>query len=134
MRRSTYNNVRVAQGLAPGALRTNAAVNGATVDRFVNDVYYRSATFVVQSGAITDGTHTVTFEESDDGTTWTAVAAADLQGSPPAITGTDDNKIYEVGYVGAKRYIRLVLTTASATTGGFVDAVVLLGVQPVKRP
>lgn len=134
MRRSTYNHVRAAQTLAPGALRTNGAVNGATVDRFVNDVFYRSATVVIHSGAITDGTHTVTIEDSDNGSAWATADPADLQGSPPAITGTDDNKIYEVGYVGAKRYIRAVLTTASATTGGYVDAVVILGVQPVKRP
>lgn len=134
MRRSTYNHVRVAQALPPGALRTNGAVNGTIVDRFVNDVYYRSATIVIHSGAITDGTHTVTIEDSDNGSSWAAADAADLQGSPPAITGSDDNKVYEVGYVGAKRYIRAVLTTASATTGGFVDAVAILGVQPVKRP
>ena len=134
MRRTTYNSVRVAQTLAPAALRTAGAVNGTTVDRYVNDVYYKSATVVVHSGAITDGTHTVTLEESDNGSAWSTVAAADMQGSPPAITPTDDTKVYEVGYVGSKRYIRAVLTTGTAATGGFVDAVVILGVQPVKRP
>lgn len=133
MRRTTYNHVRVARALAPGAERTDGAVNGVTVDRFVNDVYYRSVTFAVHTGAITDGTHTVTIEDSDDGSAWGAAATADLQGTAPAITDSQDNTVFEVGYVGPKRYVRMVLTTATTTTGGFIDAVAVLGVQPVKR-
>ncbi|MFF4417489.1 hypothetical protein ACFYY8_33610 [Streptosporangium sp. NPDC001559] len=134
MRQTVYNSVKVVQVIAPGAQRTNGAVNGTAVDRLQAGVWFRSAMIVVHSGAITDGTHTVTVEESDNGTDWTAVATADLQGAPPAIGGSDDNKLWEIGYVGSKRYIRPVLTTATATTGGYVDALVLLGVRPVQRP
>jgi hypothetical protein len=134
VRRSVYNHVRTVQAVAPAGTRVNGTVNGATIDRFGGDVYASSVAFVIHSGTITDGTHAVTVEDSDNGSAWAAASAADLQGSPPTIASSDDNKVYEIGYVGAKRYVRAVLTTARATTGGFVDAVALLGVQPVKRP
>ncbi|TDB88348.1 hypothetical protein E1264_11745 [Actinomadura sp. KC216] len=133
MRRTTYNNVRAAQALAPSTARTDGAVNGATIDRFVNDVYYRSVTFVINAGTVTDGTHTVAVEDSDNGSVWGAAAAADVQGTAPAVGTANDERAHEVGYVGPKRYVRITLTTAGATTGGLIDAVAILGVQPVKR-
>jgi hypothetical protein len=96
-------------------------------------VYFRSVTFAVHAGAITDGEHAVTIEDSANGTDWVAAAASDLQGSLPTLTDADANTVTEVGYVGPRRYVRMVLTTTDSTTGGYVDAVALLGVQPVKR-
>lgn len=134
MRRTTYNSVRVARAIGPAIIRTTGTITGVTVDRFVNDVYYKSVTFAVHTGTVTDGTHNVNVEESDNGSAWSAAAAGDLQGTAPAITATDDDKVFEVGYVGAKRYVRINLVSAGTTTGGYVDAVAILGVQPVKRP
>jgi len=122
-----YNNLSVAQSLAPAA-RT-ADENGAGVDL----QGFHGAMVVVHTGAITDGTHTIEVQESDDDSTYTAVADADLQGSEPAIGAADDNKIYEIGYMGTKRYIRAVVTVAGATTGGVYDAVVVRG-APRKAP
>jgi hypothetical protein len=133
VRRTTYNHVRVARALAPGALRTDGAVNGITVDRFVNDVYFRSVTFAVHAGAITDGEHAVTIQDSENGSDWAAAAASDVQGSLPTLTSASANTVAEIGYVGPRRYVRMVLTTSESTTGGYIDAVALLGVQPVKR-
>jgi len=122
-----YNNLSVAQSLAPAA-RT-ADENGAGVDL----QGFHGAMVVVHTGAITDGTHTIEVQESDDDSTYTAVADADLQGSEPAIGVADDNKIYKIGYMGTKRYIRAVVTVAGATTGGVYDAVVVRG-APRKAP
>jgi hypothetical protein len=134
VRRSVYNNVRAVAAIGPGTQRVNGTVNGATIDRYGNDAYARSVAFVILSGTITDGTHAVTIEDSDNGTDWSTAAAGDVQGSLPSFASTDDNKLFEVGYVGPRRYVRCNLVTSGATTGGFLDAVALLGVQPVKRP
>lgn len=133
MKRTTYNNVRATVALAPGVARTDGTVNGATIDRFVNGVYYRSVSFVVNAGAVTDGTHTVAVEDSDNGSDWSAVDAAFLQGTAPAVGTANDERVHEIGYSGSRRYVRVALTTAGATTGGFVDAVAVLGVAPVRR-
>jgi hypothetical protein len=134
VRRTAYNNVRAARALAPAAARVTGTATGLTVDRFVNDVFYNSVTFAIHTGTVTDGTHTVNVEDSADGTAWAAAAAGDLQGTAPAISTANANAVFEVGYVGAKRYVRCNLVTTGATTGGFVDAVAVLGVQAVKRP
>lgn len=124
------NNISVATTLAP-AVRT-ASANGAGVDL----QGYEGAVVVVQTGAITDGTHTIEVQESaDDGATdpYAAVADADLQGTEPAIGPTDDNKVYEIGYIGRKRYIRAAVTVAGATSGGAYAATVVRGL-PRKAP
>ena len=84
----------------------------------------------------TDGTHTFAVEESADNTTYTAVAAADLQGTEPVVDdATDDDQIYELGYLGSKRYIRVAVTVSGATTGAVYGASITTGhpaVAPVR--
>lgn len=116
-----YNLISVAQSLAPAARSSSA--NGAGVDL----QGYDSAVVVVETGAITDGTHTIVVQESDDNSAYTAVADADLQGTEPAIVSTDDNVVFEIGYFGIKRYVRAAVTVAGATTGGVYGAHVVRG-------
>ncbi len=115
------NSVSAAQSLAP-ATRT-ASANGAGVDL----AGYDAAVVVVSTGTITDGTHTIEVQESDDDTTYTAVADADLDGTEPAIGATDDNVVYELGYHGIKRYVRVAVTVSGATSGGAYGANVIRG-------
>jgi hypothetical protein len=75
----------------------------------------------------------VTIQDSENGSDWAAAAASDVQGSLPTLTSASANTVAEIGYVGPRRYVRMVLTTSESTTGGYIDAVALLGVQPVKR-
>ena len=78
---------------------------------------------VIDVGLWTDGTHTFEVQESDDDTSYTAVAAADLQGTEPVVDdATDDAQVYELGYLGSKRYLRAISTVASATTGALYGA------------
>ncbi|MFH9769012.1 hypothetical protein IFE09_11340 [Streptomyces microflavus] len=126
MKSSLYNIARAKISLAT-ALRTNGTVNGTTVDLHENKDSSRSAMLIVLSGTITDGSHAITLQESDNNSAWSTVAAADLQGSAPTITDTADDRIYEVGYLGAKRYLRAVSTVSGATTGGTVSALILRG-------
>ncbi len=112
------NNISIATSLAPAA-RT-ASANGTGVDLSGFD----SAVAVITPGAITDGTHTPKLQESDDDTTYTDVGAADLIGSFAAIAANTNQK---VGYIGAKRFIRVVSTVAGATNGGVYGATVIRG-------
>lgn len=130
-RNSVYTNVTARASLHPQA-RT-ATANGSSVDRNVGADMHRTAMVVVHTGTMTDGTHTISVEDSPDDTTFTAVADQYLQGTEPAIVAADDNKLFFVGYIGEKRYLRVVTTVASATTGGIYGAAILLG-EPRRGP
>lgn len=125
------NDVGVLASLPPGA-RT-AAANGSGVDL----AGYDGAAVVVSSGTVTDGTlYTFEVQESDNNSDFTAVADADLIGSEPTFTASEDNTVKKVGYKGVKRYIRaaLVTVTGSPSTGGVFAAYVVRGksrVSPV---
>ena len=124
MRQSLYNVARAKATLAI-ALRTNGTVNGTTVDLHENKDASRSAMLVVQTGTITDGSHAIILQESDDNSAWGTVAAADLQGSAPTDVAADDDVLFELGYKGSKRYLRASVTTSGATTGGTFGAVIV---------
>jgi hypothetical protein len=126
MRQSLYNVAR-AKATLTVALRTNGTVNGTTVDLNENKDASRSAMLVVHTGTITDGSHAVILQESDDNSAWSTVAAADLQGTAPTIASTDDDTLFELGYKGSKRYLRASVTTSGATTGGTFGATILRG-------
>lgn len=114
------NHLAIAQSLKPAA-RT-ATANGVGVDL----ANINKAVVVFDIGAWTDGTHTFSVQESDDNSSFAAVVAGDLDGSAPVVNdAADDDQVYEVGYLGAKRYIRAVSTVASATTGAVYSAAVV---------
>jgi hypothetical protein len=113
------SELAMTQSLTPAA-RT-ASANGAGVDL----ANCGRNMIVVAAGAVTDGTHTPAVQESDDNSSFTAVAAADLAGSLVAITA---NSVQRVGYLGAKRYVRVAVTvTGSPSTGGIYYAAVVKG-------
>lgn len=132
--KDSYSNVLVKATLVPAA-RT-ATATGTGVDRNEDGSMYQDALVVVTAGVITDGTHTIEVQDSDDNTTFAAVADAYLVGTEPAIAAADDNKLYEIRYTGRKRYLRVVSTVAGATTGGVAGALIILSdprVAPVVR-
>lgn len=112
------SNIDVVQSLVPAA-RT-ASANGTGVDL----KGYMGAVVVFAPGAITDGTHTPKLQESDDNATFSDVAADDQLGTLAALAA---NTVQRVGYRGAKRYVRAVVTVAGATTGGVYGAAVVRG-------
>jgi hypothetical protein len=124
MHPNPYDNLLPLQSLAPVA-RT-ASANGTSIDRAQSGADFQDALVIVSTGAITDGTHTVAVQESDDNSTFTAVADADLQGTEPAIGQDDDNAVFVIGYVGSARYLRVAVTVAGASTGGVYGATVVL--------
>lgn len=126
MRVSLYSSARTRLTLAL-AVRTNGTVNGTTVDTVTGGTSFRAAMLIVLTGTMTDGTAAVKLQDSDDGSTWADVAADQVQGSAISIPSTGDDSVFEQGYLGSRRYLRAVVTTSGATSGGTLGAVILLG-------
>ena len=122
--RDLTSNIDVQSSIDPDDY--TATATGATVDLRG----FESAVVAFVVGTVTDGTHTPSVEESDDDSTWTAVAAADLTGTL-ADLASDANQ--RVGYRGAKRYVRAKLAVSGATTGVQAAAVVVRG-NAAQRP
>jgi hypothetical protein len=127
--RDLKSNLDAALSLAPAARAATA--NGAAVDL----QGFGAAVALVQFGAWTDGTHTPELQESDDGASFAAVAAADLIGAFSAVaSAAGQNSVQRVGYRGGKRYLRGVIAVSGATTGALASFAVLRGLggqQPV---
>lgn len=135
IKKDLYTTVLTKRSLAP-ALRA-ATANGTAVDRAEDTSMFQAALVIVDCGVVTDGTHTIEVQESADNSSWAAVATADLQGTEPAMTSSVDDQIFEIGYLGTKRYLRVITTvTGSPSTGGIYGATIVLGdprVKPVVR-
>lgn len=125
---SDLNNDIACITTIPPLLRTATITPSSGVDL----AGFRSAAVVVQVGALTDGVHTISIEESDSsGSGFTTVAAAHLSGTPGAVAA---NTVYEYGYLGTKRFIRAVCTvTGSPSTGANIGALVIKG-SPITKP
>jgi hypothetical protein len=136
VRDSLYNQA-LARVALPSVARTNGAANGTTVDTGIFGNDFRTVLFVISTGTITDGSHAVTLQDSADGSTgWTAVDSGSIQGTLPTITATDDDVILQFGHSVARQYLRLVVTTSGATTGGVFGAVAVMSdasSEPVAR-
>lgn len=131
MRDSMQDDTAARLTIAPALRAANATVNGTGVDLAGTGNFFRTGMLVVLAGAVTDGTHTFVLQESDDNSTFTNVAAADLQGSLAAVasgggTVSGPNTVQRQSYTGSKRYLRANVTTAGATTGANTAAVILL--------
>lgn len=140
------HNISVGNSLI-NAVKT-AGANGTTVDL----QGFLSATAVVTVGAEGDtlsGTKsfTVALEHSDDNSTWTDAVQADIvngtiasggiwltldgsDGGDPGTTGGE----WQVGYVGGKRYVRLVLAKTGTHTNGTILSGIIVKGTPLHAP
>jgi hypothetical protein len=109
-----------------------ATTNGTAADMAPSSTLPGSESLVciADAGTCTDGKYTVSLEESDDNSTFTAVAAADLQGSFTQINAAADETIEVVGYIGDKRYVRAKITEDSAGVTGVIISVCLVRGHP----
>lgn len=137
MRETIYTKALPVVALNAVIRTANTAVNGSTIDLELYGNRFRAVTFVVLAGVITDGSSAFTVEESPNGSDWTAVSADRIQGSLPTVTDADGDTVFDFGVVPiGQRYLRVVCTTAGATTGGNVGAIALCsdgGFAPVRR-
>ncbi|MBZ9999639.1 MULTISPECIES: hypothetical protein [unclassified Mesorhizobium] len=107
--RDLANNIGAVQAVAPAVL--TATNTSAAIDL----LGFNGAAVIINTGAIAgSGNFTPKLQESDDGTTFTDVAASDLVGTfPAALVATS---VVKVGYIGNRRYVRTVLTLNSGTS------------------
>lgn len=124
MEKELHSNIAVSVALASAVLTTGIN-NGLIID--TKD--YESLEFIIQSGTVTDGTHDVKIEESDDSgmVGATDVTADELLGLAKQFGVADDDVAHRIGSIGKKRYQRLVITSAGTTTGGVFAATAVQG-------
>ena len=123
--RDLASNIAVVTSIAPAVLTATAI--GTSVDL----LGFNSAALVISTGAIAGaGDFAPKLQESDDGTTFTDVAASDVTGTAPAALAATST--VELGYKGFKRFIRPVLTLVSGTS--IAAAAVVIRGNPAKSP
>lgn len=112
MRRDIAASIGTVTGLVP-AVKASASETGSAVDL----LGFESAAVVVNTGAIAgDGVFSIKIQHSDTttGGDFEDVPAGKLVGEFPAVL--EASSVYKQGYIGFRRYIRLVLTRASGTS------------------
>ncbi len=120
---------KVTATLAVAALDADATVNGTGVGIGA----FNSAMVVIHAGTIADGTHTFEVQDSNDNSTFAAVANAYLEGAEPVLDDTDSDTVTVIGYKGTKKYLRVSVTSATTTDGGTFGALVICG-DPTRSP
>lgn len=103
------------QVMAPAARTTTFTSSAIDLANVEHNVLY------LEPGTLTDGTFTPKLQEcATSGGSYTDVAAADLDGTFAAVAS---NTIQKVAYIGALRYVKLVVTaTGSPATGVVMGA------------
>ncbi len=123
------HNIKATRALSPVVIM---AGNATYTSEIIDTQGFESLTFLVIAGALTDATYTCDLydDTASNMGTEVVVAAADMMGQAPAFTfdySTEDNTVKKVAYKGSKRYVRLKIVQAAATTGGYINAVAILG-------
>lgn len=124
-----HNTVEARRGISP-MRQTNA--DTAVTSQIIDMQGYDVCEFLLATGTLSDAnaTFAVTIAESNASNMSgsNAVAAADLLGSLPAFTFSDDDKVFKFGYKGSKRYIQVTVTPSGNDSGNLdMSMVALLG-------
>lgn len=130
-----HNNLHFVKAFTPAAAVTDGT---AQVSNVCDRLGYDAVELVIQTGTLSDAdaVWSVLIEESDDNSSYSAVADADLLGTEAAagFTFADDGEVRKIGYTGGKRYIRATVDDSTANTGNlFLAGVWVLG-HPYSAP
>lgn len=132
MLRDLNNNLHLLRAISPVSVSDNTAL----VSQVMDTRGYLGVMLAVLAGSIADAdaTFTLLLEESNDNSTWNAVADADLNGleTQGSFQFDDDNEPRKIGYVGIKRYLRATITPANNASAALITAL-WLG-TPERRP
>lgn len=126
--RDLYSNISIQRAISP----VSVADNTAQVSQIIDRAGYDSLVFAIATGSIADAdaTFTVLVEDGDNSALSdnAAVADAELNGTEAAagFQFDDDNETRKIGYVGAKRYVRLTITPANNASAALISAVAIL--------
>lgn len=111
-----YNNLGAAKAVF-AAIASNTTTNGDAVATNT----YDSVMFVFSVLSRTDGTYAVKIQESDDGSTgWSDIGTDNYNGSQLSVAAVG---VSTIGCFGVKKYVRLVVTSTSVTTGATVSGI-----------
>lgn len=138
--RDLYHNVLAAQVLNP--INSTATKTSSTIDtqgfNALSVVFALGLSADTLSGSVY---WTLTLQHSDDGSTFTPVAATDCSSGTYTIAvnaTTADRQAYSIGYLGTKRYVQATATPTGSTPSGMPIGIVALkgsaGYRPVVTP
>jgi len=131
------NNLDIARSVRP---QTISNATGARTGSSVDLQGFESAAVAVEFGDIDElgaspvgsATIDIELEHSDDNSSWSDVALADVVGPTSVTNGivaspTTDASVYRAGYRMTKRYLRVILTPTGLANGGSIAAFVIRG-------
>lgn len=141
MLRDLHNSIKCSRGISPAAATTD---NTAFVSQIVDTANFGSCEFVFICGSLADAnvTFTVLVEDGDDaslsdnaavadgyllGTEAGTIASGAQDGTGAAPGFADDNKVFKIGYIGPKRYVRVTITPAGNTGDIYLAGVWIQG-------
>ena len=128
--RDMRDNVNPKRGISPAAAVTD---NTAFVSQIFDTQGYESATFFILTGSLADAdaTFAVLIEDGNQANlSDNAAVAANFLNGTVALAGFDfskDDSVFDIGYVGPKRYVRVTITPANNTGNAFVAGMWLGG-------
>lgn len=120
-----HNKIDVKRGLSPSAAVTD---NTAFVSQVLDMRYgIEAAEFIILTGSLADAdaTFTVLVEDSPNNSTFTAVDDKFLLGTEAlaSFTFAADDRVFKIGYVGTKAYVRVTITPAANSGNCFIAGV-----------
>lgn len=125
MNRDLHNNIKVSRGLSPVAAGTD---NTPYVSEIIDTANFNATEFLILIGANTDADATFTVLVEDGAVAnlsdHAAVDDAYLLGTEAgaSFTYANDNETRKIGYIGAKRYVRVTITPANNGAGNIYMA------------
>lgn len=136
MMKDLHNNIKCSIAEPPVAAVTN---NTAYVSEILDTANFGSAEFVGILGTNTDvdATFTVLVEDGDNSSLTDNAAVADehlLGVEAMGLTFASDNKVFKIGYIGPKRYVRVTVTPAANDSGNIFFAAVWIQGHPRNLP
>lgn len=126
----------VAVAAFPYGTLTTGATNGTAVNTGLLGNGFRDVLFVLTVGTITNGTFTITLDESTAANMAgsTAVDSGRVQGTLPVFDSDTDNTIYTWGVRPTKQYVRAICTVADGAAGGPIAAVAIMSAGSTAPP
>lgn len=120
----SYTGPRLAAFKAFAAADGKTAEAGAAIDT----LGFNSALFAVAANysATDTATYTLSVQDSDDNSTFTAVDEKFIIGPSAPLSGAAN--VQKIGYIGARRYVKLVVTPSDAATSTNVITVSALAI------
>lgn len=131
--RDMMNNLHTVPAIAPVVVTDNTAQVSAIIDL----QGYDACTFVITTGTLADAdaTFAVTMDHGNASnlSDAAAVTSADLVGTYAlaGFTFADDGETRKIGYVGARRYVRLTITPSANAGNAPLAAIAILGLPRI---